>query len=361
MDDKTILRALRPAMSRVYDPVSGQSVWLAGMVRGPRIEGGALRFDLAVTPAHTPAQRQALVDALVGNLRAEGVDVAVTPRVVEEVPDAPPSPAPVRGMDGPGTRPRGGDDAIALDGVRHVVAVASGKGGVGKSTVAANLAVGLARLGYAAGLLDADVHGPSAPVMLGAHGRPMVADGRIVPPVAHGVRVLSMGMVVDPGQPMIWRGPMVMGAIRQLFADAVWAPLDVLVVDLPPGTGDAQLSLVQSVALSGAVVVTTPQDVALADAVRGIQMFRKLDVPLLGLVENMAWYELPDGSRDPVFGEGGGARTAAAYDTGLLAQLPLLSALRASGDAGVPAVLGDDALAATLLDLARAVAARLAL
>lgn len=339
MDEREVLRTFRPATRRVQDPVSGTSVWLAGLVRDPRVDDGVVRFELAVTPQYDDKLRKALVEALVGSLRAEGVDLPIEPRVVEGEALQVEEP-PVKGMSGPGVQGPAAEAPQPLPGVRHVIAVASGKGGVGKSTVASNLAVALARQGLAVGLLDADIYGPSAPTMLGVKGRPLVdAHSRIVPAMVHGVKVLSMGMVVEAHEPMIWRGPMVMGAIRQFLDEAAWAPLDVLLVDMPPGTGDAQLTLVQSVALSGAVIVTTPQQVALADAIRGIQMFRKLDVPLLGLVENMAYYLLPDGTKDFVFGEDGGVRTAAAYDLDVLGVLPLQSSVREAGDAGVPVVL----------------------
>ncbi len=198
--------------------------------------------------------------------------------------------------------------------------------------------------------------------MMGVHSRPLVdADKRILPVTAFGVKCLSMGLLVDEDEAIIWRGPMVMSLIRQFLQQARWGDLDVLVVDLPPGTGDAQLTLIQAVDLAGAVIVTTPQEVALADAIRGVTMFQKLEVPLLGLVENMAWYELPDGTRDYVFGEGGGVRIAEQYGTAVLAQLPLRTRLRAAGDDGRPAVLGDDDDAERLLGVARAVASQLGL
>lgn len=353
MDTSAILRKLRPAMMAVSDPLSGESVWLAGLVKDPRVEDGALRFTVQVTPRHTPIQRRALVDALVEALREGGVEVPIDPFVREG--DAPQ--ATVQAPEAPRAVLQ---DPVKLEGVRYVLAVASGKGGVGKSTVATNLAVALARKGLSVGLLDADVHGPSAPTMFGVTGRPMISpERRILPREAHGVRVLSMGLVADPEQPMIWRGPMVMGALRQFLEQGDWRGTDVLVVDLPPGTGDAQLTLVQSVPLAGAVVVTTPQEVALADAVRGLQMFRKVGVPVLGLVENMAYYALPDGTRDPVFGEGGGARLAAAYDSEVLVQLPLQTSIRAAGDAGQPIAAGTGPHADAFTQLADAVWARL--
>ena len=358
---------IEPAATRVRDPVSGRSVWLAGMVRNPRPKGDDLIYDLHFNEQHALDDRRAIPEAIEANLRELGfvgkvyvMHAGAPPRM----PGSKPPPAqprkedPVMGMSGPGMGPHGGPiQKKPLQGVKHVIAVASGKGGVGKSTVAANLAVALHRLGFSVGLLDADIYGPSVPTMMGAAQRPMVDPGtkKILPVKAHGVGCLSMGHLVDPREAMIWRGPMVMSAVRQFLQDASWEGTDYLVIDLPPGTGDAQLTLIQAVDLSGAVIVTTPQAVALADAVRGITMFRKLDVPLLGVVENMAWYELPDGTRDYVFGREGGKRCAEEHETELLAQIPLQSTLRQASDSGVPAALGEGPLAEAFERLARRV------
>lgn len=364
---------LQPAATRVRDPVSGRSVWLAGMVRDPHVHDGALEFGLVFGADHSAADRAAIQEALAQNLKGLGFGGVVRPKPQGEAPRAaapveapvvkPPPPAgAVPGMNLKGAmQPHGG--AIVkkrIEGVTHIIAVASGKGGVGKSTVSANLAVALRRLGHGVGLLDLDVHGPSVPTMLGVHARPLI-DGnqKIVPVSSYGVRCMSMGLLVDAQEAMIWRGPMVMGALRQFIQDVSWAGCDYLIVDTPPGTGDAHLSLIQAVDLAGAIVVSTPQEVALADAVRGINMFRKLGVPLLGVVENMAWYSLPDGTRDYVFGEGGAVRVAAQYETEVLGQIPLQTALRRSGDQGLPAALGDDALGQSFMELARKVAAKL--
>ena len=185
--------------------------------------------------------------------------------------------------------------------------------------------------------MDADIYGPSLPLMMNVSGRPFAnADKKILPLEGHGVKCMSIGFLVDPNEPIIWRGPMVMGVVKQFLHDVAWGELDVLFIDLPPGTGDAQLTMIQAVPLSGAVIVTTPQEVALLDAVRAIEMFKKLDVPVLGIIENMSWFELPDGSRTHLFGEGGGGRTAARYGVPLLAQIPLDGAVREGGDAGKP-------------------------
>lgn len=350
---------LQPAATRVRDPVSGRSVWLAGMVREARSETGKLTFELWFTQEHAKGDRRSIEEAILTNIRAEGFkgEVAAIARMAPSEPESTPSKGLPGLHGGGGVQPHGGPiHKQAPEGVRHIVCVASGKGGVGKSTVAVNLAVALARLGHKVGLLDADIYGPSLPTMLNVTSRPLAdADRKILPVVAYGVRCLSIGMLVPASEAVIWRGPMVMGALRQFLQDTRWGELDVLVVDLPPGTGDAQLSLIQAVPISGAVIVTTPQKVALDDAIRGIAMFRKLDVPILGLVENMAWYELPDGQRDYVFGEGGGLAVAEANQAPVLGQIPLQTRLRASADAGVPAALADDTLGAAFRTVAEKV------
>lgn len=366
MAESDPLKVLQPASSRVRDPVSGRSAWLAGMVRNARIEGEELSFDLVFTSGHSRDDRRAIEAAIVANLKSVGWTgkVLAMARLEEAKKPLPPEGGkqrdPVPGMTGGGMQPHGGPIVKKpLSGVKRIICVASGKGGVGKSTVSVNLAVGLRRIGYEVGLLDADIYGPSLPTMLNTDSRPHAdSDKKILPVVAHGIKCLSIGMMMPTDQAVIWRGPMVQGALRNFIQDTRWGELDYLVVDLPPGTGDAQLTLIQSVDLSGAVIVTTPQKVALADAIRGISMFEKLKVPLLGLVENMAWYELPNGERDYVFGKGGGVAAAKAHDTDVLAQIPLQTRLRASADAGEPAVLGDSNLSECFLDLARAVAQR---
>ncbi|HZO83107.1 MAG TPA: Mrp/NBP35 family ATP-binding protein [Candidatus Binataceae bacterium] len=251
---------------------------------------------------------------------------------------------------------------VRLDGTRYVVAVLSGKGGVGKSTVAANLALALRRLGMTVGLLDADIYGPSVPMMFGVGDeRPRAAGGQHFYPVErYGVKLISIGFFLTEKSPVIWRGPMVMGAIRQFLKDTLWGTQDFLIVDLPPGTGDAQLTLAQLVALDGAVLVTTPQDVALADATRAARMMRQLHCPILGVVENMSYFVCPDcGERDPLFGEGGGAKLAAAEGTEVLAQIPIQPEVRAAGDAGMPIVMSHPEHPASLavMELARRVLA----
>jgi ATP-binding protein involved in chromosome partitioning len=236
-------------------------------------------------------------------------------------------------------------DRERLPGVKRVVAVASAKGGVGKSSVAVNLALALAEEGQRVGLLDADIYGPSVPTMLGISEPPEVTeDRRIHPGRAHGLQVLSMGLLIDPEQAVIWRGPMVFSAVKQFLKDTSWEDLDYLVVDMPPGTGDAQLTLVQQTPLAGVVMVTTPQEVALADVRRGIQMFRQVDVPVLGIVENMSYFLCPDnGERYDIFGSGGGERVARQFGLPLLAQIPIEARIREGGDTGRPLMLQEDA------------------
>lgn len=229
--------------------------------------------------------------------------------------------------------------------IKHIVCVASGKGGVGKSTTAVNLAVALQRQGHAVGLLDADIYGPSIPLMMGVPDgtRPEIKDQRLMVPItAHGVECNSMGFLVDPKTAMVWRAPMIISAFNQILADTAWSPLDYLIVDMPPGTGDIQLSLAQSVQLSGAVIVTTPQNVALLDARKGIEMFRKVGVPILGVVENMATHICSNcGHEESIFGAGGGSALSADYDTEVIGQLPLDILIREKTDAGSPVVASD--------------------
>ena len=251
-----------------------------------------------------------------------------------------------------------GAEAAALSGVRRIVAVSSAKGGVGKSTVAVNLAIALSRGGAKVALMDADVYGPSAPLMLGTAARPRASANKITPIERYGIEVMSMGFFLDDSSPVIWRGPMVMGLVRQFLRDVEWGTADYLIVDMPPGTGDAALTLAQQVPLAGAVIVTTPQEVALVDVERGIAMFRQLAVPVLGIVENMSEYVCPDcGDRDELFGSGGAEALAKRFGVPLLASLPLVARVREGGDAGVPIVVADPdhAVSKQFVALARSV------
>lgn len=360
MSEQDPNRYLEPAATKVRDPVTNRSVFLAGLIGNASIEGNTLRFDLNFSKQHSRQDRSAIVQALESNLQGSGWTGNVVPNVLVEGvrrgtrsepstghdhghshghADKPKDP--VRGMSGPGMQAHGGAVELQpIPGVKHVIAVASGKGGVGKSTVAVNLAVGLAAQGYLVGLMDADIYGPSLPLMMAVDGKPVANEQKkIIPLMAYGVKCMSIGFLADPGEPIIWRGPMVMGVIRQFLQEVAWAPVDYLIVDLPPGTGDAQLTMIQNVPISGSVIVTTPQEVALLDARRGVQMFRKLDVPVLGVVENMAWLETPDGGRMHPFGQGGGARMAKEFDVDLLCQVPLDPLIQQGGDRGSPAAL----------------------
>ncbi len=250
----------------------------------------------------------------------------------------------------------------SVPGIKRILAVASAKGGVGKSTVAVNLATALAKAGLKVGLLDADIYGPSVPTMLGTTGAEPKTNsaGKLLPIEAHGIKSLSIGYLSDVDAPMIWRGPIVMSAVMQLLNDVAWGsaedPLDLLIIDTPPGTGEVQLTLAQKIPVTAALLVTTPQEVALADVRRGAAMFEKTHVPVLGLIETMSWFEAPDGARHYLMGEGGGLRMASALGLPLIAQIPLLQSLRESGDVGTPAATGDDAVARLFFDIARRVA-----
>ena len=246
--------------------------------------------------------------------------------------------------------------------VKHTVAVSSGKGGVGKSTVAVDLALALKQRGHEVGLVDVDIYGPDVPLMMGAKGRPGMFENRIIPVEAHGIKIMSIGLLVAEREALVWRGPMIHSAVQQFLRDVLWGPLDYLVFDMPPGTGDAQLSLSQVIPLGGVVMVTTPQDVALLDVRKALAMFRKLNVPILGIVENMSYFVAPDtGARYAIFGEGGGEKVAGEFDVPLLARIPLEMDTRKGGDEGVPIAVGqpDSAQARAFRGLAEGVVERL--
>ncbi|WP_309085924.1 Mrp/NBP35 family ATP-binding protein [Chelativorans sp.] len=261
-------------------------------------------------------------------------------------PKPPPARAPAQAHAHPQGHSHGAPPQSAkagVPGVEAIIAVASGKGGVGKSTTAVNLALGLQALGLKVGILDADIYGPSMPRLLGLKGKPEMIDSKTLRPMeAHGLKVMSMGFLVEEDTPMIWRGPMVMSALRQLLRDVAWAPLDVLVVDMPPGTGDAQLTMAQQVPLAGAVIVSTPQDLALIDARKGLNMFRRVEVPVLGIVENMSYFIAPDtGKRYDIFGHGGAKAEAERLGVPFLGEVPLTMEVRETSDAGTPIVVSD--------------------
>ncbi len=382
MDRDTIAQKIAAALRSVRNPRSGADVLAAGMVRGLEVgEEGEVEFLLALGPDDPAELAGQARDAAASVEGVTSVRVNVTPR------DEPPQPTgralPVMGAGrggavgpgaraaaaapggaGPGGGPPGGgprpgpapgprpagdreassrhpSEAPPLEGVRRVIAVSSGKGGVGKSTVSTNLAAAWALEGLRVGLLDADIYGPDIPTMFGVHGKPRMVEDRVLPMEAHGVRLMSLGFLVDEDTPAIWRGPIVMGIVRQFLQQVSWGELDVLVVDLPPGTGDAQLSLCQLVRVDGAVMVTTPQDVAVGGVLKGIRMFQKLEVPVLGMVENMRGFACPDcGATHDIFGAGGGEKLAAALGISFLGAVPLGMAVREEGDRGTPTVVG---------------------
>jgi len=340
--------AVLAALKAVTDPASGQDIVAAGIVRALNVDGDAVRFVVEVAPDQATAYgpvRQAAEDA-VKALGASSVSAVMT---AHSAPKAPPD---LKG--GAKPKPAGPEK---IPGVDRILAIASGKGGVGKSTVSANLACALAAEGRRVGLLDADVYGPSQPRMLGVSGRPASPDGKIILPMRNfGVTMMSMGLMVNEGQAVVWRGPMLMGALQQMLMQVQWGALDVLLVDLPPGTGDVQMTLSQKAYVDGAVVVSTPQDVALLDARKGIDMFNQMNVPIVGLIENMSTHICSNcGHEEHIFGHGGVAAEAAKIGVPLLAEIPLHLDIRKAADGGAPIVVSkpDSAQAGAFRDLAR--------
>jgi ATP-binding protein involved in chromosome partitioning len=311
---------LEARLDAIPDPVTGKGLFTSGRVSGLDVRDGKVSFTIEA-PAGVAERYVALRDKAEAAVRAApGVAAVLAVLTAHESKPAP---------------------ACGIGRVKHVIAVASAKGGVGKSTVAVNLACALAALGKQTGLLDLDVYGPSAPTLLGVGARrPQMSAEKVLDPlIAHGLKTMSIGYLVDAASPMIWRGAMATSAVRQMIDEVAWGELDVLLLDLPPGTGDVQLTLVQRVPLSGAVIVSTPQELALADVRRGLAMFEKTRAPILGIIENMAYFEAPDGTRTHIFGEGGARRTAEAAGAPFLGEIPIDVGLRESGDAGAPLVV----------------------
>jgi len=312
--------AVLAALSQVDDPDLRKDLVTLNMIQDLKIKDGDVSFTIMLTTPACPMKDKMKNDALAAVKAVPGVgsvDISMDATV--------PSDGRTRGL-------------LEVP-VRNAIAIASGKGGVGKSTVAVNLAVSLAQSGARVGLLDADIYGPNIPTMMGIEKLPPPKDEKLVPAEAYGVQVMSIGFLVKPGQPLIWRGPMLHSAIRQFLTDVLWDELDYLVIDLPPGTGDAQLSLSQSLPLSGGVIVTLPQQVSLDDARRGLEMFRELTVPLLGIVENMSFLELPDGTKMDIFGSGGGQKLAEATGVPFIGAIPMDPSVREGGDSGKPVVV----------------------
>lgn len=332
--------ALREALRAIRDPASGQDIVSAGLIEGIEERDGLVQVSLLTDRAHAaamePLRRE--VEQLLG--RQPGVTNATAVLTAHrQTAGGPAGRAGPGGSRQPPPAPGGQKQSLLLPEVGSIVAVASGKGGVGKSTVAVNLAVALAKQGHRTGLLDADIYGPSLPRLLGLSRKPEVRGEKLIPLNAWGVMCMSIGFLVEEETPMIWRGPMVMSALEQMMGQVSWGPLDVLVVDMPPGTGDAQLTMAQRVALTGAVIVSTPQDLALIDARRGVRMFERVHVPVLGIVENMSFFCCPAcGHRAEIFGHGGARDEATRLGTDFLGEVPLLLDIRNASDAGKPVV-----------------------
>ena len=330
-------QVLTEALRTIADPTTGRDIVAAGLVESIQVKGGLVQVSLLTDRAHAATMepvRRAAEELLCRQPGVKNANVVLTAH--HPAAAAPPSRQAGAGhAHGHGNR----DQAMLLPQVRAIVAVASGKGGVGKSTAAVNLAVALAQMGLRTGLLDADIYGPSLPRMLGLSRKPDVDGDRMIPIPAWGLSAMSIGFLVEEETPMIWRGPMVMGALEQMMAQVAWGPLDIMIVDMPPGTGDAQLTMAQRVKLSGAVIVSTPQDIALLDARRGVRMFERTNVPVLGLVENMSYFCCPAcNHRAEIFGHGGARLEAARLGTEFLGEVPLLLDIRTASDAGTPIV-----------------------
>ena len=336
--------AVLEALGRVQEPELNNDLVSLGMVKDLNLEDGVVEFTIELTTPACPLQDQIKGDAQDAVKALEGVSEVI----VHLLADVPSSGTP-QGLNG--------------NNIRNAIAVASGKGGVGKTTVAVNIAVVLAKAGASVGLLDADIYGPNVPTMMGVERMPPPKENVIVPAESYGVKIMSIGFMVSPEQPLIWRGPMLHSAIRQFINEVEWGDLDYLVIDLPPGTGDAQLSLAQSLTLSGGIIVTMPQKISLEDARRGLEMFRAMEVPILGIVENMSYLELPDGTKVDVFGEGGGAELARATGVPLIGSIPMDPSVREGGDEGVPIVISkpDSTVALALTGIAEELAAKVSL
>ena len=333
--------AILAALSKVQEPELHQDLVTLNMVRALEINDDKVSFTVMLTTPACPLRGQIEKEAKQAVMAIPGVK-SVEIKMDSDVPN-----------DG---RMRG----LVNMPIRNAIAVGSGKGGVGKSTVSVNIAVALAQSGARVGLMDADIYGPNIPTMLGVEKLPPPQGPRLIPAQAYGIKMISMGLLVKPGQPLIWRGPMLNSAIRQFLSDVEWGELDYLIIDLPPGTGDAALSLAQALPLSGAVIVTLPQLVSLEDAGRGLNMFRTLEVPILGIIENMSYLDLPDGTRMDLFGSGGGEQLAQATQANFLGKVPIDQNVRIGGDSGKPIVAShpDSPVAKALTDVAQRIAAQ---
>lgn len=345
LDTNAVLDVLRP----VQDPELQKSLVELNMIRNVEVQDGQVSFTLVLTTPACPLREFIVEDCKQAVRKLPGIE-SVEVEVTAETPQQKSLP-----------------DRTGIEGVKNIIAVSSGKGGVGKSTVAVNIAVALAQSGAAVGMIDADIYGPNVPTMLGLEDAVVEVrkenGGEVLePPIRHGIKMVSMGFLIDKDQPVVWRGPMLNGIIRKFLYEVAWGSLDYLIVDLPPGTGDAQLTLAQAVPMAGAVIVTTPQNVALLDALKGLKMFEQLNVPVLGLVENMSYFippDLPDRKYD-IFGSGGGSKMATELGVDLIGAVPLEIPVRQGGDTGEPIVVADpnSASAQALKEIAANVAAR---
>jgi len=341
MTNQITKEAIMAALSKVQEPELHQDLVTLNMIRELEIQGDKVSFTVMLTTPACPLRGQIEKEAKQAVMSVGGVK-EVNVKLDSDVPN-----------DG---RMRG----LVNMPIRNAIAVGSGKGGVGKSTVSVNLAVALAQAGARVGLMDADIYGPNIPTMLGVEKLPPPQEQKLIPALAYGIKMISMGLLVKPGQPLIWRGPMLNSAIRQFLGDVEWGELDYLIVDLPPGTGDAALSLAQALPLSGAVIVTLPQLVSLEDANRGLNMFKTLEVPILGIIENMSYLDLADGTRMDIFGSGGGEQLAQATQANFLGKVALDQNVRIGGDSGKPIVVThpDSPVASALIDIAQKIAAQ---
>ncbi len=327
------------ALKGVKDPTKGEDIVTLGMVSGLIIKDGNIGFAIEVDPRQGAAMEPLRKAAEKAVYDLEGVTSVTAVLTAERAaPSGPAGQAPQQPAQGQAQGSAQGPGGAMIPGIRSIIAVASGKGGVGKSTVTTNLSLALAQLGLKVGVLDADIYGPSQPMMMGVEGRPESADGQTMEPLEnYGVQVISIGFLIDRDEAMIWRGPMVQSALQQMLRDVDWGELDVLVVDMPPGTGDAQLTMAQQVPLSGAVIVSTPQDIALLDARKGLNMFRKVDVPVLGIIENMSVFVCPNcGHESHIFSHGGARREAEKLGMEFLGEIPLDIEIRETSDGGRP-------------------------
>jgi ATP-binding protein involved in chromosome partitioning len=341
---------IKNALATVKYPGYSRDIVSFGLLKGISAEGGAIQVSLQLTTSHPEIAQKIKADS---------------ERALQSLPGA--TSVRVEVQTQPGAAPAGGTQSPwshqnRMPGIRRVVAVASGKGGVGKSTVSVNLACALRHLGARVGLLDCDIYGPSIPLMMGINERPSISDDeKLVPPSNHGVKLMSMGFLLDGDQPVIWRGPMIMKTIQQFVSAVEWGELDYLLVDLPPGTGDAQLSLCQTVPLDGGVIVTTPQEASLGVVRKGIAMFEKVSVPILGIVENMSYFTTPAGERVEIFGHGGGRAEAERQKILFLGEVPIFTEIREGGDSGIPVAVSapDGAPGSAFLAIAEALQKRL--